>query len=44
MLERLLDRWASFDGVEFVTMAEAAEEFRQRYPFGRPNRPECTGR
>ncbi|MEU4840308.1 polysaccharide deacetylase family protein [Nocardia testacea] len=44
MLERLLDRWAGFAGVEFVTMAEAAGEFRARYPFERPDRPEFVGR
>ncbi|MGW5381416.1 polysaccharide deacetylase family protein [Nocardia sp. NPDC003963] len=43
-LERLLDRWTAFDGVEFVTMAAAADEFRARYPFARPQRPECIGR
>ncbi|WAC57525.1 polysaccharide deacetylase family protein [Gordonia sp. SL306] len=44
MLERLLDRWGSFDGVEFVTMADAADEFRTRFPFDAQARPEFVGR
>jgi hypothetical protein len=44
MLERLLDRWSSFDGVSFVTMADAADEFRRRYPFSQTARPDGLGR
>jgi peptidoglycan/xylan/chitin deacetylase (PgdA/CDA1 family) len=33
MLERLIDYWRGHDGVRFVTMEEAAEDFRRRFPF-----------
>ncbi|HTT88262.1 MAG TPA: polysaccharide deacetylase [Acidimicrobiales bacterium] len=44
MLERLFDRWAGTDGVEFVTFEEAASEFRRRYPFHGSARPPSIGR
>lgn len=34
MLERLIERWSGNDGVRFVTLADAAEDFRRRNPFG----------
>ena len=39
MLERLIDYWASHEGVEFVTFSDAADDFRKRYPFDQPARP-----
>jgi peptidoglycan/xylan/chitin deacetylase (PgdA/CDA1 family) len=44
MLERVLSKWGEADGVEFVTFAAAAEDFRHRYPFDRPARPSSVGR
>jgi peptidoglycan/xylan/chitin deacetylase (PgdA/CDA1 family) len=34
MLERLIEYWRGHDGVRFLTMEEAAEDFRRRFPFG----------
>ncbi|WOQ16467.1 polysaccharide deacetylase [Raineyella sp. W15-4] len=34
MLERLIEYMKGFEGVEFVTMGEIADDFRQRFPFG----------
>jgi peptidoglycan/xylan/chitin deacetylase (PgdA/CDA1 family) len=34
MLERLIEYWRGHDGVRFVTMEEAAEDFRRRFPLG----------
>jgi peptidoglycan-N-acetylglucosamine deacetylase len=39
MLERLIERWRSHPGVTFVTLEEAAEDFRQRFPFTGEARP-----
>lgn len=33
MLERLIEYWRGHDGVRFITMEEAAEDFRRRFPF-----------
>jgi peptidoglycan/xylan/chitin deacetylase (PgdA/CDA1 family) len=33
MLERLIDYWRGHEGVRFITMEEAAEDFRRRFPF-----------
>jgi peptidoglycan/xylan/chitin deacetylase (PgdA/CDA1 family) len=33
MLERLIDYWRGHEGVRFITMEEAAEDFRRRHPF-----------
>ncbi|SDM11324.1 hypothetical protein [Nonomuraea jiangxiensis] len=33
MLERLIDYWRGHEGVRFVTMEEAARDFRRRCPF-----------
>jgi peptidoglycan/xylan/chitin deacetylase (PgdA/CDA1 family) len=33
MLERLIEYWRGHDGVRFITMEEAADNFRQRFPF-----------
>jgi peptidoglycan/xylan/chitin deacetylase (PgdA/CDA1 family) len=33
MLERLIEYWRSHDGVRFITMEEAADDFRRRHPF-----------
>jgi peptidoglycan/xylan/chitin deacetylase (PgdA/CDA1 family) len=34
MLERLIEYWRGHEGVRFITMEEAAEDFRRRFPFG----------
>jgi hypothetical protein len=34
MLERLIGYWRGHDGVRFITMEEAADDFRRRFPFG----------
>jgi peptidoglycan/xylan/chitin deacetylase (PgdA/CDA1 family) len=34
MLERLIEYWRGHEGVRFLTMEEAAEDFRRRFPFG----------
>jgi peptidoglycan/xylan/chitin deacetylase (PgdA/CDA1 family) len=34
MLERLLEYWSGHDGVRFITMEEAADDFRRRFPLG----------
>lgn len=34
MLERLIEYWSGHEGVRFVTMEEAATDFRNRFPFG----------
>lgn len=44
MLERLIEYWRGHSGVSFVTFAEAADDFRQRFPFGGVNRPDSVGR
>jgi peptidoglycan/xylan/chitin deacetylase (PgdA/CDA1 family) len=44
MLERLIDYWRSHDGVTFTTFEEAAVDFRSRFPFSGPERPDCVGR
>ena len=33
MLERLIEYWRGHEGVRFITMEEAAEDFRRRHPF-----------
>jgi peptidoglycan/xylan/chitin deacetylase (PgdA/CDA1 family) len=33
MLERLIEYWRGHEGVRFITMEEAAEDFRRRFPF-----------
>jgi peptidoglycan/xylan/chitin deacetylase (PgdA/CDA1 family) len=33
MLERLIEYWRGHKGVRFITMEEAAEDFRRRFPF-----------
>jgi len=33
MLERIIEYFSSHDGVRFVTMGEAADDFRRRFPF-----------
>jgi peptidoglycan/xylan/chitin deacetylase (PgdA/CDA1 family) len=33
MLERLIEYWRGHDGVRFITMEEAADDFRRRHPF-----------
>jgi peptidoglycan/xylan/chitin deacetylase (PgdA/CDA1 family) len=33
MLERLIDYWRGHEGIRFITMEEAAEDFRRRFPF-----------
>lgn len=43
MLERLIDYWAAHDGVEFVTFADAAADFRSRYPITDAARPPVVG-
>jgi peptidoglycan/xylan/chitin deacetylase (PgdA/CDA1 family) len=43
MLERLLEYWQGLRDVHFVTFEEAAETFRQRYPFGAPARASSIG-
>lgn len=40
MLERLIDYINGHEGVRWVTMEEMAEDFRNRYPFSSPERPE----
>jgi peptidoglycan/xylan/chitin deacetylase (PgdA/CDA1 family) len=44
MLERLLGRWASVEGVRFVTFEESAAEFRRRFPFEGSSRASSLGR
>lgn len=44
MLERLIDYWSSHDGVSFVTLEEAADDFRARFPFREDARPDGIGR
>jgi peptidoglycan/xylan/chitin deacetylase (PgdA/CDA1 family) len=34
MLERLIEYWRGHEGVRFITMEEAADDFRRRFPFG----------
>lgn len=34
MLERLFDHMLAHEGVRFITMEEAAQDFRKRFPFG----------
>jgi peptidoglycan/xylan/chitin deacetylase (PgdA/CDA1 family) len=43
MLERLITYWSSRPEVEFVTFAEAADTFRDRYPFSGSQRPTPFG-
>ncbi len=43
MLERLLEYWRGVDGVRFVTFADAAADFRRRYPFEQQDRPSPVG-
>jgi peptidoglycan/xylan/chitin deacetylase (PgdA/CDA1 family) len=33
MLERLIEYWRGHEGVRFITMEEAARDFRRRFPF-----------
>jgi peptidoglycan-N-acetylglucosamine deacetylase len=33
MLERLIEYWRGHEGVRFITMEEAAQDFRRRFPF-----------
>lgn len=40
MLERLIEYLGGHEGVRWVTMEEVAEDFRRRYPFTSPTRPE----
>jgi peptidoglycan/xylan/chitin deacetylase (PgdA/CDA1 family) len=35
MLERLIEYWRGHEGVRFITMEEAARDFRRRFPFTR---------
>ena len=44
MLERLIEYWRSHEGVTFTTFDTAAADFRQRFPFAQPERPDCVGR
>lgn len=39
MLERLIEYINSHEGVQWATMEEIAEDFKQRYPFSGANRP-----
>ena len=39
MLERLYGHISRHPGVRFVTMEEIADDFLERYPRGRPERP-----
>jgi peptidoglycan/xylan/chitin deacetylase (PgdA/CDA1 family) len=39
MLERLIEYIGGHEGVEWVTMAEIADDFRARYPFAGDARP-----
>lgn len=39
MLERLFDHMSNGPGVHFVTMEEIADDFAQRFPRDRPDRP-----
>jgi len=39
MIERLIEYIGGHEGVRFVTMNEIADDFRVRFPFGRPERP-----
>jgi len=43
MLERLVTYWSSRPEVEFVTFGQAADTFRDRYPFDEPRRPTPFG-
>jgi peptidoglycan/xylan/chitin deacetylase (PgdA/CDA1 family) len=43
MLERLITYWSSKPEVEFVTFGQAADTFRERYPFNEPRRPTPFG-
>lgn len=43
MLERLIDYWQSHEGVSFTTFETAAHDFRQRFPFEGPIRPDGVG-
>jgi peptidoglycan-N-acetylglucosamine deacetylase len=42
MLERLIAYIRGHDGVTFMSLAEAEDDFRRRYPFDRPERPTDT--
>jgi len=44
MLERLIDYWSGHEGVSFVTLEEAADDFRARFPFQEDDRPDGIGR
>ncbi|WP_067679565.1 polysaccharide deacetylase family protein [Nocardia miyunensis] len=35
MLERLIEYWRGHEGVRFLTLEEAAQDFRRRFPFDR---------
>ncbi|AWT24871.1 MULTISPECIES: polysaccharide deacetylase family protein [Corynebacterium] len=39
MLERLINYMKEFEGVEFTTMGEIADDFRRRFPFEGTERP-----
>ncbi|MQA94137.1 MAG: polysaccharide deacetylase, partial [Streptosporangiales bacterium] len=39
MLERILGYFAEHSGVSFVTMEEATDDFRRRFPFESTERP-----
>jgi peptidoglycan/xylan/chitin deacetylase (PgdA/CDA1 family) len=39
MLERLIDYINGHEGITWTTMEQAADDFRVRFPFDRPERP-----
>lgn len=39
MLERFIDYVSGHEGVSFVTLEDAADDFRRRFPFEREERP-----